>query len=429
MSLTQSNASETNDDVQFKRVGYIYDIECMGNTHTATFLDIATQELKVFVVNHLQDDRKEYFEFLNWCCKNAAWCGFNNVGYDYPVVHKIMQQQAKLTHLSAHEAAVAIKKISDEIISTEYSSVREFEIKIPQVDLYLIYHYNNKNKRCSLKQLEFVMQMMNIEDMPFHHTYHLETKEELDILIGYNIHDVKATYTFYKKSLEFTEMRKTLTRMFGFNFINFNDPKIGEQIFLHELSKGLNVSKNDLKDLRNDVKDVNFNDIIIPEITFETKAYQELLKFYKSLTPSVEDIKGLLTDYDLSKPEIKGLRPYLDESVIKQKKVKGNVKKLLASKISVVNHGIAMDYGSGGAHACSNERTIWHANETWGILDIDVDGFYPNLCISRNWSPKHLGSEFIKVYKWLGEERAKYPKKHPLNTAFKLSRNGSYGFY
>lgn len=353
------------------RTGYIYDIECLGNTHTATFLDIVTKEVKVFIINHLQDDRKEYFDFLFWCIKNAAYLGFNNVGYDYPVLHKIMQQRAKLEQLNANDCAIAIKKISDEVITSEYANIREKDVMIPQVDLYLVYHYNNKNKSCSLKMLEYVMRMENIEEMPFHHTYFLQTQNELNLLVDYNIHDVNATYKFYTYSKDYLDMRRTLSNIFGFNFTNFNDPKIGEQIFLHKLSEELNIAKNEIKNRREDVSVIDFQSIIIPELTFETKPYQALLNFYKKLKPTVEEIKGMLTDYNIAKSEISELLPYLDNSVIKVKKIKGKKTKV-ATKVSVLNGSISIDYGSGGAHGVGKSRTIWKKENGYTCLDIDV---------------------------------------------------------
>ncbi len=41
---------------------------------------------------------------------------------------------------------------------------------VEQIDLFKIHHFDNKNRRVSLKRLEFEMDLENIEEMPIHHT-------------------------------------------------------------------------------------------------------------------------------------------------------------------------------------------------------------------------------------------------------------------
>lgn len=111
--------------------------------------------------------------------------------------------------------------------------------------------------------------------------------------------------------------------------------------------------------------------------------------------------------------------------------VNGNTKGVLST--SVIFHGIKIDYGAGGAHA-SIKPGVYKSDDYWMILDLDIDGMYPNLGISQGLYPEHLGSNFIAIYD--GEivsvrmKEKKKPKKerdYVIVEGFKLAANGSYG--
>jgi len=99
--------------------------------------------------------------------------------------------------------------------------VKDSDIIIPQIDLYLIHHFDNKARATSLKMLEFNMRSDNIEDLPFELGINLNDQEK-DVLIKYNKHDVLETLKFYNYSKENLLLREELTDQFGFDCTNFN---------------------------------------------------------------------------------------------------------------------------------------------------------------------------------------------------------------
>lgn len=68
------------------------------------------------------------------------------------------------------------------------------------------------------------------------------------------------------------------------------------------------------------------------------------------------------------------------------------------------------------------------------ILDLDIDGLYPNLAITQGLYPEHLGPGFIDIYdgeivsvRMLEKKKPKKERDFVIIEGFKLAANGSYG--
>ena len=131
---------------------YVYDLETYPNFFLASFKDIDTGEYFDFEISDRRNDLSSLREFLG---KWIALIGFNNLGFDYPVLHNSVLQEG-------HWTAEAIYAEVEKIIAERWSAIVPWEVKIPQIDLYKIWHYDNKNKATSLKWLEFAMRWENL---------------------------------------------------------------------------------------------------------------------------------------------------------------------------------------------------------------------------------------------------------------------------
>ena len=87
------------------------------------------------------------------------------------------------------------------------------------------------------------MRMDNIEDMPFDHTHWVQNENELNLILGYNKHDVYATYLFYKITIGETDhelykgknkiqLRRDVRNKYKIPCYNYPDVKLGEQLLL-----------------------------------------------------------------------------------------------------------------------------------------------------------------------------------------------------
>lgn len=369
----------------------IYDIETYPNCFTFTGLHVITKQVYQFEISSRKNNLWVFCQFIDRCKKNKCnWVGFNNLNFDYPIVHFIHQcQRAPVGYEDIYKKAMSI-------INAPYNNkfghiIWESEWIVPQIDLFKIHHFDNLSKATSLKVLEFNMQMDNIEDLPFPTGTKL-INDQIDILLKYNLHDVNATYEFYKRSQTQIELRKKLSKQFNMSMINCSDVKMGEKILIHQMEqKGIKCFEyvdNKKKKRQTERTSIVLKDIIFPYIEFEHPEFQRIKTYLESKT--ITETKGVFKD--------------------------------LIATIDNLEYKI----GTGGLHASLESRVI-KTDEKYQIVDIDVASFYPNLGIVNKLYPAHLGIEFCEAYQSVYETRKTYPKGSPENEAFKLALNGAYG--
>jgi len=308
---------------------YIYDLEIFSNFHSATFLNRDSKEVKQFVIYKSRNDYNEYIKFLEK--EVSGLIGFNNLKFDYPIIHYILEHKDHFKN-DPEIIAEAIYHQTKIILDTEFSEVPYWKVKIPQLDLYRINHFDNKSKRTSLKAVEIAINLDNVDDTPFKFD-HIVKNDEVQRILEYNLNDVIATYEFYKLNIDEIEMRKELSKEYGIDLLNANEPKIGSEIFAKLLSEEMNIPIKELKRMRTYRSSINLNDCILSYIKFTSKEFNELLEKYKNKNIT-ETIKSL------------------EESVIYK--------------------GFKYDFGLGGLHGCIKPG-VYKPKENEVIHDIDVD--------------------------------------------------------
>ena len=136
------------------------DIECYPNFFLIVFKDYKTKEYLTFEISDRINEFSELRDYLFTYRNNLLLVGFNFGEYDYPIIHKAILDPNR-TSITPHE----IKSISNQVIGEKYSSIRQKERLLNYIDLYKVWHFDNKNKSASLKWLEFAMRMDNVEDL------------------------------------------------------------------------------------------------------------------------------------------------------------------------------------------------------------------------------------------------------------------------
>lgn len=469
---------------------WCYDLESYPNVFTMTIIHTSGKHLRQYEISDRKDDTKGLADCLRYLIKNKCrMVGYNNKAYDYSLIHDIIQElvAAKSGKREPKITAAKMYKLTTQIINKlqdsddKWYGVKEDDMFIKQVDLYLIHHFNNAAKATSLKMLEVNMRSPNVEDLPFP-VGKVLTNAEIDVLLKYNKHDVMETLKFYYYSYEALQLRVELSEKFGFDCTNFSDSKIGETLFINRLeaeSKGLcyiygkygrkiNQTKRNSIPLKECLFDyITFNrpefkavhDWLSQQVVSETKGvfndYEEhqigkLAKYASMKAKKVLfknntnlDSKGKpkadfdvdnethMKELDRLKSEFLKEHPcgYFEEKETKTKKlhrlkVTGFYR--VVESINTVVDGCEYVYGTGGIHM-SIEGQIVRDNDNWKIIDADVTSMYPSISIANNVYPEHLGLTFCKVYKDLFNERAKYPKGSGPNGAIKLALNSVYG--
>lgn len=369
----------------------VYDIETYPNVFTWRGRHVKSGMCWNFEISFRHNDLDMFCRFIDTCREvGVRWVGFNSIGFDYPVVHFVYQNQFQ-------HGGVTVSAIYDKAMSIIHSfdrfahNVWESEHMVTQVDLFKIHHFDNKAKSTSLKVLEFNMRMNSIEDLPFP-VGTILNNEQAETLCAYNDHDVNATMMLYERTKEAITLREELSNQFGMNLVNCNDVKIGEKILLHEMEKaGVNCYNyvDGRKYKKQTVREsINLLECVFPYVQFEHPEFERIRQYFISHT--ITETNGIFKDLTAT--------------------VDGNKYK----------------FGTGGLHM-SVESQIVQSDDNLQIVDIDVAGYYPALAIVNRVYPAHLGEAFCDVLDNLGKMRKQFSKKDPRNGAFKLAGNGVGG--
>ena len=363
-----------------KRV-WCYDIECYSYVFLLVFIDINSDETRVFKVYKEIDEREQLKIFL----KNevSGLVSYNGLNYDSQLLEYIYRNP----DFTVQE----LRNYSDVIVNSEnrFPDIPEWKLRIPHLDLYRIHHYDNANRRTSLKWLEYSMDMENIEDLPSDG----DGNNWIEQVEAYCINDVLSTKELYKRSAKEILLRKELSQMYNLNFRNASNSKIGSELCLKLYCDATGKFKSDVKSLRTYRKEVACKDVIFDYIKFTSKEFNMVLDRFKSTI--VTNMKGDI-------------------------------------EFSQVYKGFQFDYGAGGIHGSVTNNVIRETDD-WKIIDCDVSSLYPSIAIKNKLYPEHLGEDFCKVYEHdiVGVRLAEKAKKENGNKAivdgFKEAANSVYG--
>jgi len=373
---------------------WIMDYETLKNFFCGVFKHYKNNDIKIFVIHQSRNDFNEFIEFLKQNINNREYhISFNGLGFDAQISNYIIENESLLKDLDPNEITNMIYQEAQETIersnNRKFAKYPEWELLIPQIDVFKLNHWDNMAKRSSLKWIEYTMDWGNILDMPIDHKIGINGSQ-IDMIIEYCINDVNATHEIYNKSRDLIKLRLDLTKQYNINLLNASEPRIAKEIFSYYLSKELNIPKYELKKLRTFRKVIKVENIILPYIEFKTKEFQNLLDRFKTVELNPLQVKG-------------------------------------AFKYSVNYKGVRTDFGLGGAHG-ANQPGVYESDNENVIMSSDVTSFYPNLAIKNGWSPAHLpSSEFCDLYEWFFEERKKIPKSNIMNYVYKIILNSTYG--
>lgn len=364
---------------------YTFDIECYPNFFFILFKNYRTKNFISFEISSRKNELVELLDFLRQH-QQSHFCGFNIVNYDYPLLHHAILSGRILS-------PEQIKAVSDEVIKNEKSSIRHKDVKLKLIDLFKVWHYDNKNKSTSLKWLEFAMRMSSVEDLPYVH-YKVLTDSEIEEVIQYCHHDVNATELFLSKSLKQLTLRKEYSSIEGEDMMNYSEIAISKAVFGKALAKEMGINRYELNQLRTPRTEVKINDILFDYIKFNDPVNQKALDIFKSKT------------WRYDKDEEKAL-----ESI----------------KFSMPYKNVIREYAEGGLHSFG-KAGVYETDDDWILIDVDYASYYPHITFRNKLHPAHIPEPiFNKIYEGFYINRKKYSKKDVRNYVLKIILNGSYG--
>ena len=316
--------------------------------------------------------------------------------------HFLRHWKGEYEYSYGYELSQALYAKSQYLIEELFTEVKK--PLIPQIDLYKIWHYNNKARTQNLKGLEIQMRMENVEEMPIYHLHWCQKGDE-EIILEYNKWDVYATYKFLLVTLGQTDyplykgknklqLRNDLNKKFHVNVTNMGDVPMGEELMLQLYCRETGNNPWYLKKSGGTPRSIiNLKDCIPKWCDLKTKEFNNFLNQVKNTS-----IKGEKGEF----------------------------------QFSVIYHQYKFDFGLGGSHG-SIRPGVYESDDDWMIVDYDVASLYPSIAKSLQLYPEHLGIPFLHQY--VGfidtrlEEKSK-PKNERDNVlikGYKLIVNGAYG--
>lgn len=470
---------------------WIWDIETYKSAFTFSIVRADGKFPRIFEVSKRVNEVSKIFNCLDYLHgNNHRMVGFNSIGFDYPIIHELLQKRNSLPESGKSVANLVHNFAQKQIESFKDGfghSIKSADEYVKQVDLYRIWHFNNKARATGLKMLEFNMRLDNIEDLPFDIDAELSS-EDIDKLKQYNMHDVNCTLAFYNESKSQISFRDELSEKLGRDFTNADDTKIGAEYFqmkLEESGVKLHCFKDGKRILKQTKRDrIKISECLVDYYDFKRPEFIAVSEWFKKQT--ITETKGVFSDFDeselgdlakYSELEVKRLRfkakpteqdlsdfykqhplGWVEEEELKATEYlfdssgshvmyqpldesgspKGKPKKQrvqkksywghwkVATTLNVVVDGFRFDFGLGGLHG-SIIKKVAKENKKYFIRDADVSSMYPNIAISNRFYPEHLSDRFCDIYQDMYEQRKSYPKGSPENAMLKLGLNGTYG--
>jgi hypothetical protein len=450
---------------------WVWDIETYPNCFTFSVIREDGKFLKGFEVSEFVNEIDRVLACIDYLHDaEDVLVGFNNRGFDYPVLHDLLAVRHKLKDMTGKQIAKMIYEFAQKQIESGKKTgfprvIVDDEEVVKQVDLYKVWHFDNKAKATSLKLLQFNMKSDSIEDLPYPVGMVLN-KEQCSHVLSYNKHDVTETLKFFGLSKGQIEFRENLTQKYGRNFMNHNDTKIGKDYFIMELEKA-GIPCYEYKDGKRKARQtkrpyIELKKCLFDYYDFELPEFRAVQDWFSR--QRIAETKGVFTeipehrlhdvaqfaemevkrkkmkmmpghdeptDYQIDQFKREYPKGWIEEVQLKAK-VKGVHKKSYwmcwkeASNLNVVVNGFRFDFGTGGIHGSLMNKVV-RATSKYKIIDADVASMYPNIAISNDVYPEHLSEKFCEIYKAVYEMRKSYKKGTVENGMLKLALNGVYG--
>lgn len=129
---------------------YVYDLETYPNLFCGVFNSEGQEQ--VFEISARKNNYDELMDFYS--PENIRYAiGFNNIKFDAQVMHYLQLNRAEFKNKLGSELTKIIYEFVQNLIektnNNEFPPYAEWHFKVKQIDLFLMNHYDNKNKMTS----------------------------------------------------------------------------------------------------------------------------------------------------------------------------------------------------------------------------------------------------------------------------------------
>lgn len=389
------------------KIVYVYDIEVFQNIFHCSVKNTETNNIYKFEISERKNQLRELVKFFKQVDKYITWgdyyttninipanvifCGYNNLHYDNPIINYIIEYEDKLMQYNIPTICSSIFNLSKTITTSSEDNIDawkhwKYQIWFDTFDI-LTMLYSNK-LRVGLKEIQVTMQYPNVQEFVCDWTKPLPL-EDFESMINYNINDIESTSELLNRCKKDVDLRIAIEDEYGVRVLSKDGVNIGMKILTQKYLEKTGLTWQDIKDLRSPMSVIPLKDVILPFIKYDSPILQRVL----------DDMKNQIVS--------PGRKGYENKFVF---------------------NNLRYSVGVGGIHSVNSPEIIIPRDDEM-LIDIDVASLYPSMLIEYEFYPKHLGKEFLEVYKQIKDERieAKHNGDKVKNETLKLALNGLSG--
>lgn len=389
------------------KIVYVYDIEVFQNIFHCSVKNTETNDIYKFEISERKNQLRELVKFFKQVDKYITWgdyyttninipanvifCGYNNLHYDNPIINYIIEYEDKLMQYNIPTICSSIFNLSKTITTSSEDNIDawkhwKYQIWFDTFDI-LTMLYSNK-LRVGLKEIQVTMQYPNVQEFVCDWTKPLPL-EDFESMIDYNINDIESTSELLNRCKKDVDLRIAIEDEYGVRVLSKDGVNIGMKILTQKYLEKTGLTWQDIKDLRSPMSVIPLKDVILPFIKYNSSILQRVL----------DDMKNQIVS--------PGRKGYENKFVF---------------------NNLRYSVGVGGIHSVNSPEIIIPRDDEM-LIDIDVASLYPSMLIEYEFYPKHLGKEFLEVYKQIKDERieAKHNGDKVKNETLKLALNGLSG--
>jgi hypothetical protein len=343
---------------------YIYDIEIFPNFCCITFLNANNKEdIKLFIIclDLQYDDTESLRKFVNNDINTLI--GYNSLYYDDKILLYILEYSGTKINKDLFDLS---KKIISSDRGENFANVKTD--LFTQLDLMKLMAFDKLG--VSLKQCAINLRWHKIQDLPLPYDHNVQ-RDEIELIIKYNINDVLISYELYQAMQPQINLRKELGKLYEVNLLSASDSKIANVLLEKFYTSETDIDISALRKLRTKRDFLWLKDCISKYIKFQTLKLRNL-------------------KFEIANTLVVGENNFAYKKTLNF----GNCK---------------YELGIGGLHSV-DEPCVFKSNEKFRIVDCDVSSYYPNIIINDNIIPQHLDNNFINILSKITRERIEAKK-------------------
>lgn len=363
----------TEEEIRTTKGQLICDIEIYSNYFLAAFMSMETG--KCIVVE--KDMQK-----LNWILHHYQIVTFNGNSFDLPIMALAI----------AGQSIEELKYATDMLIGQGmkgWEVLRSFKVEPLQIDHIDLIEVCPLS--ASLKIYGGRLHAPEMRDLPFPPDSEL-SEDQISIVKHYCINDLVTTAFVNDALSEQLKLREQISKQYRLDVRSKSDAQVAEAVVKSELTRmGSKPERPRLETGR-------FYRYKFPEfLHFESDEMRRAVELIRGSRFVVRETGGV----DMP-PALSGLEIKIGKGTYRM--------------------------GIGGLHSCETNIS-YKSDDTFKIIDRDVESFYPSIILNLGLYPEHLGPNFLNAYRSWVSRRLKAKKEGVMVEAnsLKIFINGLFG--